>query len=103
LLLAPYVPHLAEELWVLAGHQPSIANQKWPEYQEELTIDDEIELVIQINGKVRSKIQVPLGLPKETLQDLAMKEERIIDLTTGKNIVKTIVVPDKLVNIVVKG
>lgn len=103
LLLAPYVPHLAEELWVLAGHQPSIANQKWPEYQEELTIDDEIELVIQINGKVRSKIQVPLGLPKETLQNLAMKEERIIDLTTGKNIVKTIVVPDKLVNIVVKG
>ena len=103
LLLAPYVPHLAEELWEMAGHEPSVANQKWPQYQEELTIDDEIELVIQVNGKVRAKLQVAKGLSKETLQTLATEHDRIRELTDGKSIIKTIVVPDKLVNIVVKG
>lgn len=103
LLLAPYVPHIAEELWVLSGHEPSIANEQWPAYTEELTVDDEVEMVIQINGKLRAKMHVEKGLPKEHLQEMAMKQERIVELTQGKDIVKTIVVPDKLVNIVVKG
>lgn len=103
LMLAPYVPHLAEELWTMAGHKPSVANQNWPEYREELTVDDEVEVVIQINGKVRAKIQADKGTAKEALLSEAMKQERIIKLTEGKTIVKTIVVPDKLVNIVVKN
>lgn len=103
LMLAPYVPHLAEELWEMAGHEPSVAIQKWPEYREELTIDDEVEVVIQINGKVRAKIHAAKGTAKEELLSEAMEQERIIELTEGKTIIKTIVVPDKLVNIVVKG
>ncbi|WP_422479803.1 leucine--tRNA ligase [Pleomorphochaeta sp. DL1XJH-081] len=103
LMLAPYVPHLAEELWEMAGHKPSVANQNWPKYREELTIDDEVEIVIQINGKLRAKIQTAKGIAKDAILSEAMKQERIIELTEGKTIIKTIVVPDKLVNIVVKG
>jgi leucyl-tRNA synthetase len=103
LMLAPYVPHLAEELWEMAGHKPSVANQNWPKYREELTIDDEVEIVIQINGKLRAKIQTTKGIAKDAILSEAMKQERIIELTEGKTIIKTIVVPDKLVNIVVKG
>ena len=103
LLLAPYVPHLSEELWTLAGHEPSIANEQWPAYKEELTVDDEVEVVVQVNGKLRAKMHVEKGLQKGVLQQMAMEQERIIELTQGKTIVKTIVVPDKLVNIVVKG
>ena len=103
LLLTPYVPHLAEELWEKAGNRPSVANETWPIYCEELTVDEELEIVIQINGKLRSRLNAHKGTDKETLLAMAMEQERIITLTTGKTIVKTIVVPDKLVNIVVKG
>ena len=102
LLLSPYVPHLAEELWMMAGHTPSVANQAWPSFREELTIDDEIELVIQVNGKVRAKVQVAKGTGKEQMLSLAMDHERIQEWIAGKDIVKMITVPDKLVNIVVK-
>lgn len=103
LMLAPYVPHLAEELWEMAGHEASVANQVWPTYREELTIDDEVEIVIQINGKLRAKIQAAKGTDRETILSEAMAQERIVELTEGKTVVKTIVVPDKLVNIVVKN
>ena len=103
LMLAPYVPHLAEELWEMAGHQPSVAKVPWPSYKEELTIDETIEIVVQINGKVRAKLSENLGTPKELLLNAAMGNTRIQELLEGKQIVKTIVVPDKLVNIVVKG
>lgn len=103
LLLAPYVPHLAEELWELAGHAPSVSTQPWPAYREELTIDDEIELVVQVNGKVRAKLNVRKGTDKEQLLDMSMAQERIQEWIAGKTIIKTIVVPDKLVNIVIKG
>lgn len=103
LLLAPYVPHLAEELWQMAGHEPSVSKAAWPSYIEELTIDDEIELVIQVNGKVRAKEMVAKGTDKEQLLSLAMAHERILEWIDGKTVVKTIVVPDKLVNIVIKG
>jgi leucyl-tRNA synthetase len=87
----------------MASHEPSVANQAWPAYREELTIDDEIELVIQVNGKVRAKVQIAKGTEKDVLLSLAREHERIREWIEGKEIVKEIVVPDKLVNIVVKN
>ncbi|PKL27382.1 MAG: leucine--tRNA ligase [Spirochaetae bacterium HGW-Spirochaetae-2] len=103
LMLAPYVPHLAEELWEMAGNEPSVANAKWPHYIEALTVDDVIEVVVQINGKVRARMETDKGTGKEALLAMAMEHERIVEWLEGKTIVKTIVVPDKLVNIVIKG
>jgi len=101
-LLSPYVPHLAEELWERLGHTGSLKTVSWPVYQEELTIDNEIEMVFQINGKVRSKTTVAKGLSKEKALALAKGDEKIQTWLEGKTIVKEIVVPDKLVNIVVR-
>ncbi len=102
LILAPYVPHMAEELWERAGHTPSVANVEWPLYVEELTIDDELEIVVQINGKLRVRFNAAKGSSREALLETALASERIQELTKEKEIIKTIVVPDKLVNIVVK-
>ncbi len=102
-LLSPFVPHLAEELWERAGEQPSVSKAPWPEYDDALTADAEIEMVFQINGKIRSKLVVPAGLPADEMEKLARTDKRIIELTDGKEIVKIITVPNKLVNIVVKG
>jgi leucyl-tRNA synthetase len=102
LLLTPYVPHLAEELWELSGHQASVTNMPWPSYREELTIDDTVEVVVQINGKLRAKLTVDKGTSKDTLSEMAWNIERIKELTAGKQVLKTIVVSDKLVNIVIK-
>ncbi|MCK9286012.1 MAG: leucine--tRNA ligase [Sphaerochaetaceae bacterium] len=101
LLLAPYAPHMAEELWALEGNDPSVSKESWPTYDEELTIEQTVEVVFQINGKVRAKVLVETGT--ENLKELAFQHERIMELIEGKTIVKTIVIPDKLVNIVVKG
>jgi leucyl-tRNA synthetase len=100
LLLAPYVPHLAEELWHMMGHEGSVANVQWPAFIEEFTIDETVEVVFQINGKVRSKAQVAKG--SQGLKELALANERIAELIAGKAVVKVIVVPDKLVTIVVR-
>ncbi|MFA5467571.1 MAG: leucine--tRNA ligase [Sphaerochaetaceae bacterium] len=102
LLLAPYVPHLGEELWQMAGNTPSVANQKWPAFIAELTIDEEQEIVVQINGKVRVRFNAAKGSSQEELLERAMASARIKELTADKTIVKTIVIVDKLVNIVVK-
>jgi leucyl-tRNA synthetase len=102
LLLSPYAPHLAEELWEQLGEAPSISTQEWPEYDPALTIDDQVTIVVQVNGKVRSKLEMDAGLAKEALIEAALANERIQEWTTSKQIVKTIAVPDKLVNIVVK-
>jgi leucyl-tRNA synthetase len=103
LLLAPYVPHLAEELWEMAGHAPSVTTVAWPTYDESLTIDDTVEVVVQINGKVRAKLMSEKGVPKEQLLGEAMDLPRIQELLVDKQVLRTIVVPDKLVNIVIKG
>jgi leucyl-tRNA synthetase len=102
LVLSPYAPHLAEELWEKCGEKPSVSQQTWPEWREDLTIDDIIEVVCQINGKLRARLQVERGLRKQELQDRALNEKRIQELSQSKQIVKIIVIPDKLVNIVVK-
>ncbi|MDD3997015.1 MAG: leucine--tRNA ligase, partial [Sphaerochaetaceae bacterium] len=90
-----------EELWEMAGYSQSAAYESWPTYSNELTIDDTVEVVFQINGKLRAKAQVSKGY--EQLKELAFTNDRIKELLEGKTIVKTIVVPDKLVNIVIKG
>jgi leucyl-tRNA synthetase len=102
-LLSPYVPHLAEELWVMAGETPSVSKVKWPAWDDALTLDEEIEMVFQINGKIRSKLVVPAGLAAAEMEKLARSDARIVALTEGKEIVKIITVPNKLVNIVVKA
>ncbi len=101
-LLGPYVPHIAEELWELAGHKPTLANVPWPTYDEKLTIDSEVQIIMQVNGKVRSKSLQEKGLSKEEMLSLARNDEKILGWIAGKTIVKEIVVPDKLVNFVVK-
>ncbi len=102
-LLAPYAPHFAEEIWEMLGEKPSISKKQWPSWNEELTIADEVTVVVQINGKVRDKFNAPVNTEKDQLQETAFSLERIKGWTEGKQIVKVIVVPNKLVNIVVKG
>lgn len=101
-LLNPVAPHMTEELWEMYGNGGLLSLHPWPEYDEAKTVDDEIEIVVQINGKIRDKAMVPAGLDREGLQQVAMESERIQELIDGKNVVKVIAVPGKLVNIVVK-
>ena len=95
-------PHLAEELWQKAGHEPSVANAKWPEYNEALTIDAEIQIVCQINGKVRAKIMLSKDATKDQIIAAAKENENVKKYLDGSTIVKEIVVPGKLVSFVVK-
>ena len=102
LLLAPYTPHLAEELWEKAGNKPSVCNQNWPAYDQALTVDSVIQVVVQVNGKVRGKLEVEKGLSKENLISLAKDNENVKRYLENVQVIKEIVVPDKLVNLVVK-
>jgi leucyl-tRNA synthetase len=101
LLLSPFAPHLAEELWLILGRSNSLAYETWPTFDDALTRADEIEVPVQINGKLRAKIIVPAGTDVESLQTTAMADERVRTLLEGKQIRKVIVVPGKLVNIVI--
>jgi leucyl-tRNA synthetase len=103
LLLAPYAPHLAEELWVRLGKAPSIARQPWPTWDPALTAEELVEVVFQINGKIRAKESLPTGTTEAELKEKALGHERIKDLLAGKDIRKVIVVANKLVNIVAAG
>lgn len=103
-LLAPFAPHITEELWSrLFEGQGSVHQQKWPTFDEEATKLAEIEIVLQINGKVRDKLMIPADTDREGMKKIAMELPRTQELTAGKTIVKVICVPKKLVNIVVKG
>ena len=101
-LLNPVAPHMTEELWQMLGGEGLLSLAKWPEYDEEKTVDDEIEIVVQINGKIRDKMSVSADLDRAGLEAAALASSRIKELTEGKSIVKVIAVPGKLVNIVVK-
>lgn len=102
LLLAPFAPHITEEIWEATGHEGSIHLQSWPSYDPEAIVEDEITIVIQINSKVRDRMLVPAGLTAGEMQEIVMKDPKILKYTEGKKIVKIIPVPGKLVNIVVK-
>ena len=100
LLLSPFAPHQAEELWRLLGHDDSLAYETWPKYDEACLAEDSIEVAVQIMGKVRSKIEVAPGTSKDQLETAAKADPRIAELLEGKQIRKVIVVPDRLVNFV---
>ncbi|MGA2613296.1 MAG: leucine--tRNA ligase [Spirochaetia bacterium] len=100
LLLAPYAPHLAEELWEKTGGAPSVSRQRWPEWVEALTVEELVEVVFQINGKIRAKENLPAGLGETETREKALANARMKELLDGKEIRKVIVVPGKLVNVV---
>ncbi|AXP49536.1 leucine--tRNA ligase [Bacillus subtilis] len=99
-LLSPVAPHLAEELWEKLGHSGTIAYEAWPVYDETKLVDDEVEIVVQLNGKVKAKLQVPADATKEQLEQFAQADEKVKEQLEGKTIRKIIAVPGKLVNIV---
>lgn len=101
-LLAPIAPHMMAEIWEKLGHAQTLTYAAWPTYDEKFLVDDTVEVIVQVNGKLRAKLQVAKDIDKETLQDLALNDENVLKFTEGKNIVKVIVVPGKIVNIVVK-
>ena len=101
LLLTPYAPHLAEELWEKLGHKQSLARESWPAYDPALLVEETVQVVVQINGKIRDRLDVPAQISKDDLEKLALAHDRIKDAIAGKQVKKVIVVPGKLVNIVV--
>ena len=101
-LLAPFAPHITEELWSILIGEGSVHQQKWPECDEAATVKAEVQIVLQINGKVRDRIMIATGISREEMAVAAKANARVQELTAGKTIVKMICVPDKLVNIVVK-
>jgi len=102
LMLAPMVPHLAEELWEMLGHtEETLAHAAWPKFVPELAAEDQVEVVVQINGRVRGKVPVETGLCEEELKNRVLSDPKIAKLLDGLRVLKVIVVPDKLVNVVV--
>ncbi len=99
--VAPFAPHIAEDLWHQLGHDSSVQADSWPTYEQSYIDTDTITIVLQVNGKVRAELQVPVSSTQEELKQLALNHERIQEYTVGKEILKTIVVPKKLVNVVV--
>ena len=103
LMLAPFAPYLAQELWEEQGGEGPVFKRDWPPYDPALARESEVEVVVQINGKVRARLIVPAGTDANGLTSIAMDDEKVQTLIAGKTVVKVIAVPDKLVNLVVKG
>jgi leucyl-tRNA synthetase len=103
LLLSPFAPHLGEEMWQLLGHDETLAYQPWPEFNEDFVKESTVEIPVQINGKVRTKINVPADANKDDLLEIAKSNDRVLELIDGKTVVKEIAVPGRMVNLVVKG
>ncbi len=101
LLLAPIVPHYAEELWQALGNQSSVFLAPWPQHREDALEKDELLIVVQVNGKLRSRFQVAADTPDDTIKEMALKDERILKFLGDQEIKKVIVVKNKLVNIVI--
>jgi len=102
LILSPFAPFVAQELWEAQGGEGPVFKQAWPVFDPELAREPEAEVVLQINGKVRSRITVPFGTAQKVLEELAVADEKMKPLLAGKTIAKIICVPDKLVNLVVR-
>lgn len=101
-LMAPIAPHITEELWHRRGNEGSIHLEPWPTYDEALTVDDVVTVVVQVNGKLRDRLEVPRGTEMESVQEEAMARPKVLAFTEGKQVMKVVTVADKLVNIVVK-
>ncbi|WP_426423478.1 leucine--tRNA ligase [Pediococcus acidilactici] len=101
-LLSPIVPHVAEEIWQIMGHEETITYEAWPTYDESKLVQDNVQVILQVNGKVRSKVEVEKDLDQAELEKIALADERIQQWTAEKDIKKVIVIPNKIVNIVAK-
>ena len=101
-LLSPIVPHVTQEMWEMLGKSENLFHTSWPKYDEKALVVSEVEVVVQINGKIRDKIMIAADLTPQQMQELAKENEKVKELTAGKQIVKIIAVPKKLINIVVK-
>ncbi|MGE9267470.1 MAG: class I tRNA ligase family protein, partial [Verrucomicrobiales bacterium] len=99
-ILNPFAPHLSEELNSLLGQEKLLSEQPWPTFDPALLVESEIEMVVQVNGKLRAKIMVPAEAAKEAIEEAALADEKVRTHTEGKTVRKVIVVPKKLVNIV---
>ena len=100
-LLGPFAPYLTAELWQELGQASAVEKSSWPDFDAELAREDDVEVVLQVNGKLRSKLNVPRGTSREELERMAKEDPKVIAHLDGKAIRKAIVVPDKLVNVVV--
>lgn len=101
-MLSPFTPHFCDELWEKMGNTGYLFNEKWPSYDEKLTVSSEVVMAVQVNGKVRGTVEVERGTDKDTVEKLALNLENVKKHMEGKTLVKLIVIPDKIVNIVVK-
>lgn len=101
-MMAPVAPHIAEELWESLGHHQSLSREQWPEYNEELALEETIEVAVQVNGKLRSRVYAVAGATDDDLRKAALEDEKVKSAIAGKTVAKAIVVPQKLVNLVVK-
>ena len=101
-LLAPFAPYLAQEIWAELGKEGPVFRQTWPAFDPELARETDVEIPVQINGKIRARVTVPTGLDKVALEAAVRADEKVVAALEGKAIVKVIAVPDKLVNVVVK-
>jgi len=102
-ILSPIIPHFAEEAWEKLGHSESIFSAGWPEADPRVAAEEEVEVVVQVNGKVRSRLRVPADISEKELQELALSDEKVKKAIEGKNVAKVIVVPRRLVNVAVRG
>ena len=101
-LLNPFCPHVTEELWNLLGHEDRLYNKEWPSYDESALVKDEIEFILQINGKLKDRLRLPNDSQKEVVEEAARASERFAEATAGREVVKVIFVPNKIINFVVK-
>jgi leucyl-tRNA synthetase len=102
LMLNPMVPHLSEELWEILGHtRDTLAHAAWPKFVAELAAEDQVEIVVQLNGRVKERMLVEAGLDQKALEKRVLSDPKIAQLLNGQRVIKVIVVPNKLVNIVV--
>lgn len=101
-ILSPFTPHICEEMWQHLGHDTSVYQEPWPQYDEKALIKDTVEIVVQINGRIKEKLNMPNDLDKNEFEKAAMEDEKVKALVDGLNIVKVVSVPGKLINIVVK-
>jgi len=100
-VLCPFAPHMVEELWSILGHNDYVSSQEWPKFNEDLTVKESVELVVQVNGKVRERIQVNINLSEEELKEIAFNSQKVQNWIEGKEIRKVIFIPPKLINIVI--
>ena len=101
-ILCPFAPHLAEELWESVGGEGLCSLAEWPQWDEAKTVDQTVEVAVQINGKVRASLELPLNCPKEDAIAAAKADEKVAPYLDGKTVIKEICVPNKIINLVVK-